>query len=195
MYSLSPQSSLMVVHPPISPWQSTKQVLNEQQYPDLGCEEKSNCSDWCVRGRFLAPSGHSQQIQDCFFSFCVESLGSSLRGHVSEWQKQEASSIQQPRAVRGVRDGRRGVKLYWIMSAVDLGFTTNSCINKPLQGLRGSRWWWPRRVACLNLPPLNVIMLMTPAPGIWRSIKAHQDYQRSSVLDGGQSAVKMGHSW
>lgn len=81
---------------------------------------------------------------------------------MGEWPKQEASSIQQPQGVWGVMEG---VKLSWIMSAVDLGFTTNSCINKHCGDLGEAGGGDGRRVACSNLPSLNVIRLMTPALG------------------------------
>ena len=81
-----------------------------------------------------------------------------------------------------------------ITSAVDGGFTTAACASRsPVPGEAGGGDVWA--TACPSLSPLAVITLMTCARGQQGASKACWDYQRPAFLAGGQSAVKMGHSW
>lgn len=82
------------------------------------------------------------------------------------------------------------------MSAVDRGFTTKQLLVQAVAQSLGKqvvRAVWG--MACPNLSPLAVIMLVTCTRGQQGAIKACRDYRRPAFLASGQSAVKMGQSW
>lgn len=98
------------------------------------------------------------------------------------------------RGVRGLQ--WRSVTFSWITSAVDGGFTTNSCACEPQPSPRGSRWWG--RVGYSLPQPVSISCNYAHdlCSGTARSQQGLLGLPETCLSSsGGQSAVKMGHSW